>query len=95
MNLLFGNKDRRRKTEDRGQKAMEKVAIFDIDGTLIKDISSERVFFRYLLEKKIVTYRDLLRFAWVLIRKLFTFKGIYARKNKFFFKGKRYKLIAA
>ncbi|MGR3319964.1 MAG: HAD family hydrolase [Candidatus Anammoxibacter sp.] len=81
MNLLFGN--------------MEKVAIFDIDGTLIKGISSERVFFRYLLAKKIIKYRDLLRFAWVLIKKLFSFKGIYARKNKFHLKGKSYELLAA
>ena len=72
---------------------MEKVAIFDIDGTLIKDCSSERMFFRYLLEEKIITYWDLFRYVRVFLGKLFTFKGIYVRRNKFYIKGKRYDLI--
>ncbi|MGR3174238.1 MAG: hypothetical protein ACUZ8I_04630 [Candidatus Scalindua sp.] len=39
---------------------MRKVAIFDIDGTLIK-VSSERQFFKYLIAEKIVTTKDILR----------------------------------
>ena len=72
---------------------MEKVAIFDIDGTLIKDISSERVFFRYLLRNKIVTFKDLLRYAGLFLKKLLLFKGVYLRRNKSYIKGKRYELL--
>lgn len=74
---------------------MERAAFFDIDGTLIKDRSSERIFFRYLVEKKIVTYKDLIRYAWTFLKRLFTFKGLYVRRNKFYIKGKRYETIAA
>ena len=70
-----------------------KVAIFDIDGTLIKDISSERVFFRYLLRNKIVTFKDLLRYAGLFLIKLLLFKGVYLRRNKSYIKGKRYDLL--
>lgn len=42
---------------------VKKAAIFDINGTIIKNSSSEMVFFRYLIEKGIITSKDLLRFA--------------------------------
>lgn len=74
---------------------MKKVAIFDIDGTIIKDISSERVFFKYLFNKRIITFKDLLRYAAMYLIKLFTFKGIYVRKNKFYIKGKKYDSIVS
>lgn len=75
--------------------SMEKVAIFDIDGTLIKDISSERVFFRYLLRNRIVTFKDLLRYAGLFLKKLFLFEGVYLRRNKSYIRGKRYELLVA
>lgn len=74
---------------------MEKVAFFDIDGTLIKGRSSERIFFWYLIEKGIVTLRDLIRYAGIFLKKLFTFKGIYLRKNKSYIRGKDYKMIVS
>lgn len=74
---------------------MNKAAIFDIDGTIIRDISSERVFFRYLLEKGLVTFRDLLKFANVFFYNLLFFKGLYVRKNKYYLKNKEYEKIVA
>ena len=74
---------------------MKKAAIFDIDGTIIKDISSERVFFRYLLGKGVVTTKDLLRFANVFVNNLLQLKGLYLRKNKYYLKNKEYKKIVS
>ena len=65
---------------------MKKAAIFDIDGTILKDMSSERVFFRYLLNKKIITAKDVLRFTTAFTNNLFLLKGIYLRKNKYYLK---------
>lgn len=70
-----------------------KVAIFDIDGTLIKGRSSERIFFWYLVEKKIITNRDLMRYVWFFLKRLFGCKGVYVRRNKNYIRGKRYDLI--
>lgn len=72
---------------------MKKAAIFDIDGTIIRNLSSERVLFRYLIEKKIVTASDILRLAGMFINKLFGLKGLYVRKNKYYLKNKEYKDI--
>lgn len=74
---------------------MKKAAIFDIDGTIIKDISSERVFFRFLLEKGIITSGDLLRFANMFLNNLLHFKGLYIRKNKYYLKDKEYERIVS
>lgn len=74
---------------------MQKAAIFDIDGTIIKDISSERVFFRYLIEKGIITSKDILRFAHMFLNNLFRFKGLYVRKNKYYLKNKEYQHIVS
>ena len=61
---------------------VKKAAIFDIDGTILRNISSERVFFRYLIEKGSVTSKDLLQFANMFLNNLLRFKGLYVRKNK-------------
>lgn len=74
---------------------VKKAAIFDIDGTIIKDISSERVFFRYLIEKGIITSGDLLRFANMFLNNLLRFKGLYVRKNKYYLKNKEYEKIVS
>lgn len=74
---------------------MNKAAIFDIDGTIIRNISSERVFFRYLLDKKLITFQDLFRFAKVFFNNLLLFKGLYVRKNKFYLKNKEYEKIVS
>jgi HAD superfamily hydrolase (TIGR01490 family) len=41
-----------------------RLVIFDIDGTLIPGTSCERMFFRYLIEKKIIGIGNLINFAW-------------------------------
>jgi len=74
---------------------MKKAAIFDIDGTIIKNISSERVFFRFLFKRKIVTSKDLLRLAGIFVSKLFSLKGLYFRKNKYYLKNKEYDKIVS
>ncbi len=74
---------------------MKKAAIFDIDGTILKDMSSERVFFRYLLNKKIITAKDVLRFTTAFTNNLFLLKGIYLRKNKYYLKNKDYREIVS
>ena len=72
---------------------MKRAAIFDIDGTLLRNVSSERVFFRYLLGKGIVTFKDLLRFANVFVNNLLFLKGIHVRKNKYYLKSKAYEKV--
>ncbi len=74
---------------------MKKVAYFDIDGTLLRSMSSERIFFSYLVKKKIIMYRDLARYAGMFLLKLITFQGIYARRNKSYIKGNRYEDIVS
>lgn len=74
---------------------MKKAAIFDIDGTILRNISSERVFFRYLLEKRVITTKDLLQFARVFATNLLQLKGIYVRKNKYYLKDKEYERIVS
>ena len=72
---------------------MKSAAIFDIDGTILRNVSSERVFFRYLLDKRIVTFKDLLRFANVFVNNLLFLKGLYVRKNKYYLKSKAYEEV--
>jgi len=74
---------------------MKRVAIFDIDGTIIRNISSERVFFRYLINKGIVTSKDLLELANAFIRNLLHLKGLYVRENKYYLKNKEYEIIVS
>jgi len=74
---------------------VKKAAIFDIDGTIIRNVSSERVFFRYLLAKGEVTFKDILRFALMFFVKILQFKGIYLRKNKYYLKNKEYEKIVS
>ena len=38
--------------------------VFDIDGTLLPGTSCERLFFQYLLERKILTFRQMFHFAF-------------------------------
>ena len=67
---------------------MRKVAIFDIDGTLIK-VSSERQFFKYLIAEKIVTTKDILRVVKVSVYRILNLNNLQVRKNKHYLKGKK------
>ncbi len=70
-----------------------KAAIFDIDGTLIKKMSSERLFFKYLLFKRIVTSKDILRYFKVSLNRFFNLQGLQLKKNKYYLKGKKTDVI--
>lgn len=67
---------------------MTRAAIFDLDNTLLKCRSSERLFFRYLVIHHIITIKDFFRWATAFFGRLFKLKGIYIRENKFYLKGK-------
>ena len=67
---------------------MLKAAIFDLDNTLLKCRSSERLFFRYLVIHRIVAPGNFFRMATAFLGRLFKLKGIYVRENKFYLKGK-------
>lgn len=71
---------------------MRKVAIFDIDGTLI-NVSSERRFFKYLISEKIVTTKDILRVVKVSLYRILNLKNLQVRKNKHYLKGKEVGVI--
>jgi HAD superfamily hydrolase (TIGR01490 family) len=72
---------------------MLKAAVFDIDNTLLKGHSSERIFIRYLFRKGIITSWDILRFFGLFLFKLFTLQGIYIKGNKSYLRGKDPSLI--
>ncbi len=68
--------------------SMLRAAIFDIDNTLLKGGSSERIFIRYLFKRGIITPRDILRFLGKFLFKLLTLQELYLKANKFYLKGK-------
>jgi HAD superfamily hydrolase (TIGR01490 family) len=67
---------------------MTKAAIFDIDNTILKGRSSERLFIKSLYRKDIVTTVDFLRFAFTSLTKLVRLNGIHIKDNKSYLKGK-------
>ncbi|MEE9559126.1 MAG: HAD-IB family hydrolase [Candidatus Brocadiales bacterium] len=67
---------------------MTKVAIFDIDNTILKSRSSERLFIKSLYRKDIVTTVDFLRFVFTFLTKLISLNGIHIKDNKSYLKGK-------
>ena len=67
---------------------MTKVAIFDIDNTILKSRSSERLFIKSLYRKDIVTTMDFLRFVFTFLTKLICLNGIHIKNNKSYLKGK-------
>ncbi|HHT9131471.1 MAG TPA: HAD family hydrolase [Candidatus Tripitaka californicus] len=67
---------------------MLRAAIFDIDNTLLKGRSSERIFIKYLLKKGTITPLDILRFLCTFLFNLLTLQGLYLKNNKSYLKGK-------
>ena len=67
----------------------KKVAFIDIDGTLIRKMSSERLFFKYLVYKRIVTPRDILRYLKVSLNRFINLEGLQLKENKHYIKGKK------
>ncbi len=72
---------------------MLRAAIFDIDNTLLKGHSSERIFIKYLFRKNIIRPLDILRFFLAFILRLLTLRGIYIKGNKLYLSGKNASLI--
>lgn len=72
---------------------MIKAAIFDIDHTILKKQSSERIFIKHLREKSIVTTVDIIRFVLTFLTKLISLNGIYVKQNKSYLKGKDIKIL--
>ncbi|MFM2357393.1 MAG: hypothetical protein RJA61_130 [Candidatus Parcubacteria bacterium] len=69
---------------------MHKIAIFDIDGTLIKE-QSQKLFLHFLLKKKIIGYFFFLRiYIWFIFYKLHIVKNprVVMDKVALFLKGK-------
>ncbi len=78
--------------EDKGKEEdfqRKRAAIFDIDGTLIKNMSSERLFFKYLVYKRIVTPRDILRYLKVSLNRFINLEGLQLKKTNITLRGKR------
>ncbi|MEE9585261.1 MAG: HAD-IB family hydrolase [Candidatus Brocadiales bacterium] len=74
---------------------MIKAAVFDIDHTILKKQSSERIFIKYLRQKGIVTTRDIVRFIFTFLTKLISLNGIHVKNNKSYLKGKDVKVLEA
>ncbi len=72
---------------------MIKAAIFDLDNTLLKCRSSERLLFKYLVTHRIVTIGDFFHMVTAFLRRLFKLKGFYIRENKFYLKGKDVEVV--
>lgn len=69
------------------QAVPEKLAIFDIDGTLVPDASSEVRFVRYLWAKHVLGPRQLLAYAWFCLRYAWRYRQHLLKKNKAYLSG--------
>lgn len=67
-----------------------RLVIFDIDGTLIPGASSEARFARYLWRMRALGPRQLLAFAWFVLRYLPRFGRHVMQKNKAYLSGHDY-----
>lgn len=65
----------------------ERLAIFDIDGTLVPGDSSEIRFVRYLWRERLLGPRQLLAFAWFCVRYSLRFGKHVMQKNKAWLSG--------
>lgn len=69
------------------QKSMRKLVLFDLDGTLIDEPSSETQFFTYLLKNKIFSWQQFIAFNSFFWRNLWQYKSKIFIKNKAYFAG--------
>ena len=82
--------DRQITTEDNnGHSQKKKVAFIDIDGTLIRKMSSERLFCKYLVSKRVITLKDLYRYLKESFKRFLILKGLQFKKNKYYLTGKK------
>lgn len=67
-----------------------KAAFFDIDGTIIRENSMERMFLKYLVERGKFNLWDMFNFGVLLLGDLFTFSLAKMRGDKRYLRGKGY-----
>jgi HAD superfamily hydrolase (TIGR01490 family) len=65
------------------------LVLVDLDGTLLKGISSERLFFRDLMQQRILGIRQLTAFSWFPLRWLRRYGKEVLKKNKAYLTGLR------
>lgn len=70
-------------------------AIFDIDGTLLPDYSTDRLFLKYLFQKKIIGPSHLFRALWFMIKHIPQGTDYMLKKNKAYLKGVDQKQVQA
>jgi len=68
-------------------------AFFDIDHTIIRNTSMERVFVKYLRRRGVITYFDLLRTAFFIIRNISDPSGLSIRSRRPYLEEKSVKKI--
>jgi HAD superfamily hydrolase (TIGR01490 family) len=71
-----------------------KLAIFDIDGTLVEG-STERQFWRYLLKRGHQGPRQVAAYLWFALRYLPVYGGLTSKKNKAYLSGLESARVAA
>lgn len=67
---------------------MNKAAFFDLDGTLVSGVSSERMFLKHLLQRKMLNYGDLFKMLLGAINNLNGGWDKAFRQNKYYLKGR-------
>lgn len=71
------------------------IAVFDVDGTLVQGISTERGFFRWLWSRGHVGTRQLGAFAWFNVRWCAVYRRHTFKKNKAYLSGLDEEFVAA
>lgn len=65
----------------------QRLAIFDIDGTLVPGASTETRFARFLWRQRMLGSRQLLAYAWFCLRYAARYQGQLKQKNKAYLSG--------
>ena len=72
-----------------GVRGEMRAAFFDIDGTIIRENSMERIFLKYLMEKGEFSLWDMFKYGALLFGDLFSFDMARVRGDKRYLRGKR------
>lgn len=70
-----------------------KTAFFDIDYTIIRNTSMERVFMGYLWRRRVITCFDIIRTALFIVRNISDPSGLAIRSRRPYLEGKSVKII--
>jgi len=68
-------------------------AFFDVDNTVIPGTSVERLFFRYLLSRKVLSIREVMETAAFILRSSLDLSGMAVRSRRIYLHGKPVPLI--